>query len=482
MRKIYIFLLTAFFYQGLHAQLDGFGGRFTLGAAQTNTGVVPFWMRSDQFGSIPLSGTSATGILAVHRDYDSSKQTLVDWGASLEVRGDLGNNSRATLIEGYAKARLSIFELRAGRSKAFMGLVDSSLSSGAFSISGNALGIPNVGVSIPNYYTIKAFGGLFSVKGNFSYGWVGHLPYTLSDSIHSFIYYNQSSLYGRFGKEDWRFKLYAGFNHQVMWGGEKAKAGKSWHLNDLQTFEYAVIGKTYEDSKVGNHLGTFDLGMEYSFPGVELMAYHQFFYDEGALFHLANLRDGLNGISLTRTAPSYSRFKVKKIVLELFLSKNQAGYPWSKRTPSGDENYYNNAEFPLGWSYKGLGLGNPFITPWPTTRAGYPNNPDNYFNNNRVIAWYGGVEGSLNGIEFATRLSYSFNYGTFGTSIYGYSTGTTFAPPIYGIWKEVDQFSTWLKLTKHLNKGWQLGFQGALDAGRLLYNSGGAQLSVARNF
>src|ERR1700679_515309 len=108
MRNIYLFLFTFFICQSLHAQIDGFGGNLILGAGQTNSGIVPFWMRSDQFGSNPIAGTSATGILNLHRNYDTLNHPLFDWGASIEVRGDLGSNSRATLIEGYAKGRFSI--------------------------------------------------------------------------------------------------------------------------------------------------------------------------------------------------------------------------------------------------------------------------------------------------------------------------------------------------------------------------------------
>ena len=67
----------------------------------------------------------------------------------------------------------------------------------------------------------------------------------------------------------------------------------------------------------------------------------------------------------------------------------------SPATPSGDENYYNNYQFAKGWSYKGIGLGNPFISPRANTREGLPADPGDYFINNRVVAVHLGFEGSV---------------------------------------------------------------------------------------
>src|SRR5215471_2646776 len=57
----------------------------------------PFWFRANQFGSVPLPGSSGAVIGAVHINYDSPRTRLIDWGGALEVRGDLGTTARATL-------------------------------------------------------------------------------------------------------------------------------------------------------------------------------------------------------------------------------------------------------------------------------------------------------------------------------------------------------------------------------------------------
>ncbi len=263
---------------------------------------IPFWLRSNQYGSIPLDNISLSLIGSVHKDYDNTKTRLIDWGASVEGRVNMGNKSNFSLIEGYGKIRISIFEIKAGRSKEIVGLCDSSLCSGSFALAGNALGIPKVQVSIPEFYSLPLFGKLFAFKGDFAHGWIGEIQVNMMNNGmgHLKTYLHQKSLYGRFGKPDWKWKLYGGFNHQVFWGNEKILYDNYFTLSPIETYLYVITGKPYgtnfiPKSKIGNHIGSIDLGFEYNFQNVRLLAYHQFFYDIGALYYLANIRDGLNG-------------------------------------------------------------------------------------------------------------------------------------------------------------------------------------------
>jgi len=483
--KFYLTLLLGLIVIRSAAQTGLVNGSLQVQGIAATAHNTPFWFRSNQFGSIPLPGSSASVIGAIHMDYDTAHSRLMDWGASLEVRGDMGEKARATLIEGYGKLRVSIFELKAGRIKEIMGLVDTTLSSGAFAVSGNALGIPKVEVSIPEYFQLPWFGRLFAFKGNFAQGWIGEVPVQykhLDSNIHIYAWWHQKSFYVRLGKPSWRLKLYGGINHQVYWGQENKVFGKGYNLSNWRTYWDVVTVRTYNNSKVGKHLGSADMGLTYDWDNTRLFLYHQFFISEGALAHLANLRDGLSGISLTNLADEQRLFHWSKLLFEFFCSKNQAGYPWSRYTPSGDENYYNNYEYAEGWSYNGLALGNPFISTRTSTRAGLPDDPQDYFNNNRVVAFHLGVQGAVDKWYFTVKLSYSMNYGTFGTSIYGHSTGRLYVPPKYGIWQEVSQLSSFLEVKKDLGGGYSIGCLGALDQGKLLNNSGGVILKLSRTF
>jgi len=456
----------------------------------TSSGIIPFWLRSNQHGSIPLSNISLSLIGSARKEYDYTSKKLVDWGSSFETRVNAGKKLNITLIEGYAKLRVSIFEIKAGRSKEIMGLCDTTLSSGAFAVSGNALGIPKVQIAIPEFYILPFFGKLFAFKGNFAYGWVGKTSQNQlysNNIINLDTYLHQKSLYGRFGKPDWKLKLYGGFNHQVFWGKEKEYYVDLFTLTPMQTYFYVVTGKPYGTnnigtSKIGNHLGSIDLGFEYEFKNIRLLAYRQNIYDIGALYYLANIRDGLNGLSLIKIRSTGNRFQWKKMLIEVLYTKNQAGELWSPPTPSGDENYYNNDQYAEGWSYKGVGIGNPFICPRAYTREGLPADPGDYFINNRVVALHFGFEGSVQKWSFILKTSYSLNYGTFGTSEVGHTLGKIRTLPVYGIFSETKQFSTFFEANKELKKDLNFGFTGAFDIGDLYYDSFGLLLRLSKSF
>lgn len=197
------------------AQLpEGFKAEVEIQATGTTNKVVPFWMRSNQYGSVPLDGASGSVLGRFSKDYDSKNQNgkLIDWGFGFEGRANGGKGSNITLIEGYLKGRLSMFQLKAGRSKDVMGLNgDTTLSSGNFAVSGNALGIPKIELSVPEYYRIPVFEGLFSFKGNLVHGWLGKTKilnsindlngknlYTI-DNIYPNSYFHQKSFYGKIG-------------------------------------------------------------------------------------------------------------------------------------------------------------------------------------------------------------------------------------------------------------------------------------------
>src|SRR5690606_21831658 len=88
--------------------------------------------------------------------------------------------------------------------------------------------------------------------------------------VHPITYLHQKSLYGRIGRDSWKLKLYGGFNHQVMWGNAQDVYGPNFDLSKLKTFFYAITGKAYGNnkifkSKIGNQIGSIDLGGEYDF-------------------------------------------------------------------------------------------------------------------------------------------------------------------------------------------------------------------------
>lgn len=496
MKKIYL-LSLAFVFVCTHLLAQHSKMRYEIEAQAIGTthNVVPFWMRSNQFGSVPSNGASGSFIGRAYKDYDSTRTSIFDWAAGIEGRANAGKDSELLLIEGFVKVKAGAFQLTAGRTKDVMGLNgDTSLTSGNFSVSGNALGIPKVEISIPNYYRLPILKGLFSIKGNFAHGWVGKQElrnrlWIGRDSIigHPPVstFLHQKSLYVRFGKDDWRAQLYGGLNHQAYWGNEATYYGSNYDISEFKNFIHVLTGTTFENgkvpgSKVGNHLGSVDIGMNYKFTNLNLAIYRQFFYDAGALGHLANIKDGLTGIAITNQN-SGKNLSWKKLLLEVVYSKNQAGELESKITPSGDEDYYNNHIYRKGWTYNDANLGSPFITQRDNGRKDLVNDPRDFFINNRVFALHFGTEIVFNHWSKLIKLSFSNNFGTYKTSAIGSSIGSRRDPPLYGIFETTKQLSIYIEGNRPLNESWTVGYAAALDRGDLLYNSFGAVLKIKKS-
>ncbi|WP_460946696.1 capsule assembly Wzi family protein [Spirosoma daeguense] len=353
------------------------------------------------------------------------------YGYGIRAVVNTGKINQVLLSELYGKVRYGAVEISAGRRREIIGLVDTTLSSGSYIWSGNALPVPKIEISIP-HYTPLFKGGLISVKGNYAHGWLGR-----SDSIDNY-YLHQKSFYIRLGKPSWRFKIHGGFNHQVQWGGTllypRVDNGVkiTRYGSDFETYLYVVNGKSLYTldtlvvqnggataeggNRVGNHLGSIDVGVEYDSDTYKWFLYRQNIYEAGALFYLNNIADGLNGIAITRKKAQNG---ILKIVFEYLQTSSQGGPIASGRTTisqvRGAEDYFNNGRYIDGWVYKGQTIGTPFIMPLRYT-SGLPQNLDpnpNRLVNNRIEAYTVGIMSRIGRVDLLTRFTSSQNFGNY---------------------------------------------------------------------
>ncbi|WP_129715167.1 capsule assembly Wzi family protein [Pedobacter sp. SYP-B3415] len=462
--------------------LNRYDYNIELRAGATSNDQVPFWLRTNQYGSRPSAGASGGLIFGIRHRYatDSIKKTI-DWRMNFESRLNIGRENEFQIIEANIEMRASIFELSLGRSRDLVGIADSTLSSGSFSISGNARGIPKLELSIPTYWTLPFANKWLAIKGDFSYGYMGQYDiFTRTpryDREH--VFSHQKSFYLRIGKPGKRWALSGGFNHNVQFGAEKNQ-DPNWGLSGFETLWYVANGQMYRGSKVGNHQGSIDQAIDYDFENVHVMAYHQFFYEVGGLIHFNNLKDGLFGISLRNKRRS-SEWGWNKAVIELFTSKSQGGELDAKMTPSGDEDYYNNYLYFQGWTYQGENLGNNFLTNAKYIRQDLPHRDKEYIKNNRIYLVHLGLDGYYKSWNAQIKTSFSRNFGTYAISPEGTTTGPNrvIGPPPY--FSAVNQFSGYLELNRDIKRlGVNVGGAVAVDRGGLLYNSVGGYLKISK--
>ncbi len=381
----------------------------------------PLWFRTNVYGSVPIESNFLFLGGKITQDYDSTytinkELQKFNYGYGFDVIGNLGNEKEIKIIEAYFKVRFKQAEIYAGRRKEMFGLVDSTLSSGSYSWSGNALPMPKIQLSIPNYVSIIGK-GLISVKGGYAHGWFDN-----DKPFNKNVFLHQKFFYTKIGKSKWRVNLFAGFNHQSMWGGESPFFSVNGKLpTGLKNYLSVVLGTRgtlseiesdfFDTNRIGNHLGSVDIGARIETKIGEVNIYRQSIYDDGSLFYLTNISDGLNGISFEMK--DYKT--IKKICFEYLDTRNQGGdvFIIDQNYLRGRDSYFQNGQYIDGYTYKSMVAGTPFIQ---LNSMNYKNGKfkyDIYNNNNRIKLFHLGIYGETNKLNYTLKASKSFNLGNY---------------------------------------------------------------------
>lgn len=425
------------------------------GTYLSTSGVTPFWLRSNQYGIVPLPPPLLTFRGSTHKEYDSTKnesQKIKKFGYGYGFWGvaNVGKQSGLLLPEAYVKVRYGAFEFYGGRRREIMGLVDTVLTSGSYIWSGNALPMPKIQVSIPNYKQIGK-SSIF-IKGGFSHGWFGNQGEVKDYYLH------QKWLYGRIGRENAKFKFYAGFNHQVQWGGITENKDPLYSKDGklapypLYSYQFVLIPflqklvklnpdklTSYDSGlAIGNHLGSADIGFEFENSITKLLFYKQQPYDFArSLYTMNNIEDGLYGLSLTLR----KHYIVKKVLIEYLYTASQGLFRFGKYKTSNyveNDNYFSHGQY-ISYNYNNLIIGTPFVL--LNDRGIY---------NNRIKAFSAYLNGTL-----MKKYSYLIG-GTFSSNL-----------GIYGANLSKNQFSGKVNTNYSLKKNASLSSQVTFDIGTL---------------
>ena len=460
------------------------------GSSSTQT---PFWLRSNQYGIVPLRSPALTFRAGIYSDYDSTQRTNTRWrsssfavGYGLNIVGNIGQQGNAfPLPEAYVKVRRGIFEAYVGRRREKFGLADSTLSTGSYAWSGNALPVPKIQVSIPEFTPIGFTRGFLAIQGTYAHGMLDATGYINNTMLH------QKSLYMRIGRANSTVRLYGGFNHQVVWGGRASdRSGITGTIpvggklpSGLVDYFYVVTGinkgrtdttkYTYFDqtNRVGNHLGSIDLALEVDLVRHTIYAYRQSLFEDGSLASFINIADGLNGLRIRRNNPNAI---IRDILFEVLNTTSQGGPQFiiDNALLRGKDTYFNHQQFRDGWAYRQRTIGTPFIPPALGPTGEYPYGT--FTVNNRVMVAHVGLAGSLplrsraltGLVTYQAKASFSRNLGTYDDP---------YQPAR-------DQFSSYFGLAIPLSVlgGLQLSGSVAVDAGTLYQNGVGTFVSIRK--
>ena len=418
---------------------------------------------SNQYGLITPNKFNSWLKAGFHTQLDSAKKIDYDYGFDLVNR--YSDRNDIYVHQAYARLKLWFINVQAGNLEEKFGDQDNSLSSGGLLWSGNARPMPKITIDVPNYTAVPFTKGYVEFKGGISHGWFGNNQFVKNTWLHQ--KYVCIQLGGKLPVH-----IHYGFYHYAEWGGTSRDSAIGKLPSGFNDFEKVFFAKGGSSSsplaesinRLGNHLGSRNFGLDVDFRNYKTGIYWQTIFEDGSGRAYRNIKDGLWGIYL------HSKDKnvpISGVVYEFIHTTDQSG-PSDLPTPTfpkggGNDNYFNNYIYRMGWTFHDMTIGTPLITS-PAILQGDRND---YIRNNKVIANHFAVEGRLKYIIYKFYYTYSLNYGT-----------NTFP-----FEKVRNQQSIMLKsvLMNKLPWGLDLGLTLGIDKGDMYGNNGGIMISLIKS-
>ncbi len=434
----------------------------------------PLWQVSNLQGLASLdNSTYIRGGVFYHDQW--GKWTV---SGGLDLVAAAGFNSG--IQQAYTDFRYKWFGIFAGSKEMTAPLINSRLSSGELTWSGNSKPIPQIMIGIPEcLYLLPRL----AIKGEISYGWFtdsnwmeAHTNLAAGGWYTKNIKYHHKEGFVRIGVPGGKWQLDFGMTLDTQFGGQMVTASGVTDLgNSLKDyFRIFIPGSAGEDKPVndalfyqGNFVGTEQIRGTYRGKEVAVSLYLDNYFEDFSAMGKQNGWDGLWGLEL-----KFKRFRpINNIVLEYLQTTNQSGPLHGLHEPEegpvhktgGSDNYYNNGLYP-GWAHWGMANGNPLLR-----SPIYNENGTLSFKYNRVKAVHLGWSGEISDEwEYMAKLTMNRTWGTHGA-------------PTLDILENFSAYAAFQYRPAKL-KTWAFHASLGLDTGDIYGDNFGFQLKVRKTF
>lgn len=475
---------------------------YTVGAVMNagDSELAPYYIAANNGGSITQQ-YSALVYADIAKYWDKGKR--FSWTAGLNAAGGytssagyerhVGNGqfevqkqhpARAWIQQAYVGAKYRSIKLVVGQASKSSPIVNDGCSSGDLVWSNNAR--PPVGfrAGFIDFQDIPFTKGWLQINGEFGYfrqlddKWLENHYNYYNHFITTGTWLHYKSLHFRTNPQK-PFVFTIGAQAACQFGGtanyyENGQVTRTVKMDaDAKAFFRTFIagsgGNSSGDSFVeGNHLGTWDIALEYKLkPSEKLRAYTQWLWEDGSGIGKMNGFDGLWGLEY---ATDYSNALITGAVIEYIDFTNQSGpIHWTPNdhegTPitshsSGADDYYNNYIY-NGWQNRGMSIGSPFVKSPLYNQDGYMRYRDNV----------------LRGFHAAITGKFNYHWGYALMASYRKAWGTPIIPRA----SSVDDFSMMLASGYDISRGWSIRAEVAMDRGSLYGNNWGVALGISYN-
>lgn len=421
--------------------------------ASLSDGHTPLWLNANRYGlsSLEEANGYVRGQVVRGLQADSARRWGVGYGVDVAV--PLHYTSDVVVQQAFVETRWLHGVLSVGAKERPMELKNNELSSGAQTLGINARPVPQVRLSLPQYWTIPALGRWLHVKGHLAYGmmtdddWQADFTARASKHTRNVLYHSKAG-YLKIGSEE-RFvplSLEVGVEMATLFGGTSYAPDGSGNMvatrngSGVKSFFKALLpggadapetGTVYQNEE-GDILGSWVVRLNYDSDAWKLGLYaDKFFEDHSSMFFvdydgygvgdewnvrkkhhyfLYDFKDWMLGAELNL---KYGRW-LRDIVVEFVYTKYQSGPVYHDHSPgrsehiSGVDNYYNHYIF-SGWQHWGQAIGNPlYRSPL------YNDNRQIAFQNNRFVAYHLGFSGQPMGyLGYRVMATHQTGWGTY---------------------------------------------------------------------
>ena len=356
-------------------------------------GSLPFWFYSNVHGKVDPASTNWLNEISVNHHLLETDALAVDIGGTGVFR--LSENNAVLLPKAYLTANAYGLQLDIGRFSQPIGLNNHHLSSGSMMVSNNAMPVPKVSVSTPDFMGVPFTDGHVEYKGMFSHGWFEEDRHVESPYLHQKYFYLKLNLGSWSG--------IGGIVHNAQWGGTDPDRGKL--PQSFGDYIRLITGQGADESSnapggevsnvIGNSVAAYDFGLQYKQENFSLMLTRMFYLEDKVSTRFRSPWDGVWGANLIFENKNRA---LNAITYEHINTKNQDAKDWEL---IGRRDYYDNFVYGSGWTYENRTLGTPLIL-----------FNGNTITNNVIVGHHLAFKGRfLRNLGYKAFITYSRNYG-----------------------------------------------------------------------
>ncbi len=351
---------------------------------------LPFWFYSNVKGKIDPSSTNFFNEVTFSHTLweDNNRGLSLSTGANAVLR--VADNNSIHFSELFLKAEAFGLQLDAGRFYQPIGLNNHDLSVGSMMVSGNAIPVPKISISTPEFMDLPFGDGVVQYKGLFTHGWLEEDRHVESPYLHQKYFYLRVNM-GSFSGT-------GGIVHNAQWGGTDPDRGRL--PQSFGDYLRLITGRGADESsnapggEISNVIGK-SVALEDEHEDFRASLTRLFYLEDKVSTRFRSPWDGVWGFNLSLKEKGGL---IEALTYEHINTKTQDAKSWEL---IGRRDYYDNFVYNSGWTYENRTLGIPLIL-----------FDGNTIVNNVLVGHHLGFSGQLaRGLKYKSLFTYSRNYG-----------------------------------------------------------------------